>query len=260
MAARKSRLRWSTASRTATARPSGGMTGAIATAATIPTGTASRAASGRHRASRSSTRARPIRSSPCWRAWSSAAPGRSVAVSRQAAGRQDRHLEESQSTWFVGFSPDLACGVFVGFDNPAHARQARTGRHGRGPDLPRFHEGRAGRRAADAVPRRAGHRVSVGRPDDRQSGSSRARPAPSSKRSRRARRPATPAPRRNSMIGGDTPRWHQRRYDSPTSAKARAGFTERLSSPISTATLEMTSHAPRNPNATSTTSSRPSPC
>jgi penicillin-binding protein 1A len=25
---------------------------------------------------------------------------------------------ESKDTWFVGFSPDLACGVFVGFDNP----------------------------------------------------------------------------------------------------------------------------------------------
>src|SRR5476649_794106 len=25
---------------------------------------------------------------------------------------------EAKDTWFVGFSPDLACGVFVGFDNP----------------------------------------------------------------------------------------------------------------------------------------------
>ncbi|HTZ69039.1 MAG TPA: penicillin-binding transpeptidase domain-containing protein, partial [Acetobacteraceae bacterium] len=25
---------------------------------------------------------------------------------------------ESKDTWFIGFSPDLTCGVFVGFDNP----------------------------------------------------------------------------------------------------------------------------------------------
>jgi penicillin-binding protein 1A len=26
--------------------------------------------------------------------------------------------QDAQSTWFIGFSPDLACGVYVGFDNP----------------------------------------------------------------------------------------------------------------------------------------------
>jgi penicillin-binding protein 1A len=25
---------------------------------------------------------------------------------------------DSKDTWFIGFSPDLVCGVFVGFDNP----------------------------------------------------------------------------------------------------------------------------------------------
>jgi penicillin-binding protein 1A len=26
--------------------------------------------------------------------------------------------QDAQSTWFIGFSPDLACGVYIGFDNP----------------------------------------------------------------------------------------------------------------------------------------------
>ncbi len=44
--------------------------------------------------------------------------GRSVlAVGKPLAGKTGTS-NESKDTWFVGFSPDLACGVFVGFDNP----------------------------------------------------------------------------------------------------------------------------------------------
>jgi penicillin-binding protein 1A len=34
---------------------------------------------------------------------------------------------ESRDTWFVGFSPDLAVGVFAGFDNPATLGRRETG-------------------------------------------------------------------------------------------------------------------------------------
>ena len=34
---------------------------------------------------------------------------------------------ESLDTWFVGFSPDLAVGVFVGFDDPATLGKHETG-------------------------------------------------------------------------------------------------------------------------------------
>ncbi len=44
--------------------------------------------------------------------------GRSIlAVGKPLAGKTGTS-NEAKDTWFVGFSPDLACGVFVGFDNP----------------------------------------------------------------------------------------------------------------------------------------------
>lgn len=44
--------------------------------------------------------------------------GRIVAsVGKPLAGKTGTS-NESKDTWFVGFSPDLACGVYVGFDNP----------------------------------------------------------------------------------------------------------------------------------------------
>jgi penicillin-binding protein 1A len=48
------------------------------------------------------------------------------AVGKPIAGKTGTS-NEAKDTWFVGFSPDLACGVYVGFDNP------RTlGRHEQG--------------------------------------------------------------------------------------------------------------------------------
>ena len=44
-----------------------------------------------------------------------------------------------------------------------HPGQARTRRHRRRADLPRFHEGRLGRCSGDAVPRAAGYRIRLGR-------------------------------------------------------------------------------------------------
>jgi penicillin-binding protein 1A len=44
--------------------------------------------------------------------------GRSVqAVGKPVAGKTGTS-QDSQSVWFIGFSPDLAAGVYVGFDNP----------------------------------------------------------------------------------------------------------------------------------------------
>ncbi|HUJ46467.1 MAG TPA: penicillin-binding protein 1A [Rhizomicrobium sp.] len=40
-----------------------------------------------------------------------------AAVGKPLAGKTGTS-NESKDTWFVGFSPDLACGVFVGFDDP----------------------------------------------------------------------------------------------------------------------------------------------
>src|SRR5260370_37250884 len=39
------------------------------------------------------------------------------AVGKPLAGKTGTS-SEARDTWFIGFSPDLAAGVFVGFDNP----------------------------------------------------------------------------------------------------------------------------------------------
>ena len=53
--------------------------------------------------------------------------GVSVRVVGKPLAGKTGTSNDSKDTWFIGFSPDLACGVFVGFDNP------RTlGRHEQG--------------------------------------------------------------------------------------------------------------------------------
>ena len=42
---------------------------------------------------------------------------RCQSVGKPLAGKTGTS-NDSKDTWFIGFSPDLACGVFVGFDNP----------------------------------------------------------------------------------------------------------------------------------------------
>ena len=96
--------------------------------------------------------------------------GRSVrarSASRWPARPAPRRMPKD--VWFIGFSPDLACGVFVGFDNPRTLGPQGAGRHRGGADLPRLHEGGADGCAADAVPRRARHRGSADRLEERQS-------------------------------------------------------------------------------------------
>ncbi len=44
--------------------------------------------------------------------------GRSVAVVGKPVAGKTGTSQDSQSVWFIGFSPDLAAGVYVGFDNP----------------------------------------------------------------------------------------------------------------------------------------------
>ena len=83
-------------------------------------------------------------------------------------------------------------GVYRRLRQSAHPGPHRAGRHRGRADLPRLHEGRAGRRAAHAVPRRARHRGSADRLEERHARCRRARPARSWKPSRPAPRPARP--------------------------------------------------------------------
>lgn len=48
------------------------------------------------------------------------------AVGKPLAGKTGTTNEE-RDAWFVGFSPDLAVGVYVGFDNPRRMGRAETG-------------------------------------------------------------------------------------------------------------------------------------
>ncbi len=53
--------------------------------------------------------------------------GRSIApLGRPLAGKTGT-TNESNDTWFIGFSPDLVCGVFVGFDQPRSLGKRETG-------------------------------------------------------------------------------------------------------------------------------------
>ena len=48
------------------------------------------------------------------------------AVGKPLAGKTGT-TNDSMDTWFIGFSPDLAVGVFVGFDNPKPMGYGETG-------------------------------------------------------------------------------------------------------------------------------------
>ncbi len=49
-----------------------------------------------------------------------------ASLGRPLAGKTGT-TNESNDTWFIGFSPDLLCGVFVGFDQPKSLGKRETG-------------------------------------------------------------------------------------------------------------------------------------
>lgn len=50
-----------------------------------------------------------------------------IATVGKPLGGKTGTTNESRDTWFVGFSPDIALGVFAGFDNPATLGKKETG-------------------------------------------------------------------------------------------------------------------------------------
>src|SRR6185312_3606435 len=50
------------------------------------------------------------------------------SVGKPIAGKTGTTNEEKDA-WFVGFSPDLAVGVYMGFDKPRHIGRLATGGH-----------------------------------------------------------------------------------------------------------------------------------
>ena len=49
------------------------------------------------------------------------------ARGRQADRRQDRHTSDGKDVWFVGFSPDLVVGLYLGYDKPRTLGRAAQG-------------------------------------------------------------------------------------------------------------------------------------
>ena len=133
------------------------------------------------------------------------------AVGKPIAGKTGT-TNDWQDAWFVGFTPDLAAGVFVGYDEPGQSRLGRDRRASGGADLPRFHDRRAEGRAGHGVPHAPGLAHVPGQPGDRVAGRGRragdlgglqarhrARPRPDAgiapaRRSRSSARRATPLP------------------------------------------------------------------
>jgi penicillin-binding protein 1A len=62
---------------------------------------------------------------------------RAKAVGKPIAGKTGT-TNESQDTWFIGFTPDLAVGVFVGFDSPRSLGRNETGSSAAAPVFTSF--------------------------------------------------------------------------------------------------------------------------
>ncbi|HEY3638461.1 MAG TPA: penicillin-binding protein 1A [Rhizomicrobium sp.] len=61
-------------------------------------------------------------------------------VGKPLAGKTGT-TNDSKDTWFIGFSPDLVCGVFVGFDNPRTLGRVEQGATAAAPIFRDFMEG-----------------------------------------------------------------------------------------------------------------------
>ena len=107
-----------------------------------------------------------------------------AAVGKPIAGKTGT-TNDCRDAWFVGFTPDLAAGVFIGYDEPDSLGKRRDRRACRGADLPRIHDRGAEGRAGDRVPHPAGLRICAGQP---------ATGLPRRRRRRRSTRPTSPAP------------------------------------------------------------------
>ena len=79
-------------------------------------------------------------------------------VGKPIAGKTGTTNDE-KDVWFIGFSPDIVCGVYMGYDKPRHIGRLATGGHLAAPVVTRFPEGGARRQAADPVPRAARHQA-----------------------------------------------------------------------------------------------------
>ena len=220
------------------------------------------AGAGIHRPARAGHRSAtpPIRSPRCWRAWSSAAPARPSRWSASRWPARPAPPMTRRDAWFIGYTPDLAVGVYVGYDKPRPMGSARHRRRARGADRGRLH---AASRSATSRRRRSGCR-----PASSSSRSTAERPA------RRLWRRPTSSWRRSSRATGP-PQVHRsvdRAYGDGSGNRPlrviEGGSDDRDRRSLVTLRLQLCQPsiakldracAPKSSNS-STRSSRPSPC
>ena len=71
---------------------------------------------------------------------------------------------DEKDAWFIGYTPDLVVGVFIGYDTPKHLGKGMTGGHVAAPDVRQLHEDGAGRQEGRAVPHPARHQAGARQP------------------------------------------------------------------------------------------------
>ena len=72
-------------------------------------------------------------------------------LGRPIAGKTGTTNDEKDA-WFVGYTPNLVVGLYIGFDKPQHARQGRDRRRPRRADLQGVHGRGAEGHAAGRLP------------------------------------------------------------------------------------------------------------
>ena len=120
-------------------------------------------------------------------------------VGKPIAGKTGTTNDE-KDVWFIGFSPDIVCGVYMGYDKPRHIAPRRHRRPCRRADRAGFLQGRARRQAADPVPRAARHQAHPRRCEDRHA----RRPGRHRASILEAFKPGTAPPDSYSVIGAET--------------------------------------------------------
>ena len=116
-------------------------------------------------------------------------------VGKPIAGKTGTTNDEKDA-WFIGFSPDLVVGIYVGYDKPRNLGRGRHRRPSGRADRARLPQARARRQAGDPVQGAGRHQAGPRRCQERHARRSRRRrPAPSWKPSSRAprRRIITPS-------------------------------------------------------------------
>ena len=88
------------------------------------------------------------------------------AIGKPVAGKTGT-TNDYHDAWFMGFSPDLVAGVYVGYDQPRSLGRSLDRRRAGGADLHRVHGDGAGRQAAGSLPRAAGDDLHPDRPAHR---------------------------------------------------------------------------------------------